>query len=195
MPRGEEAVVAMTMQEQRNRAIATESAGGLEKPDDKPVPPPAESKFTERNRNSILAAVASGTPLDMAAALAGVRKKTVEDWVYRGMNDEDAGVDSEFARFAVSIHQAIAMPVAEAAKVVTGAIKRGDVASAFKFLERRAPTAYGRTDHVEVTGNPNAPVVIELSWPTGGMPDPEQAAIDAPSEEIVDAVIVDDAGH
>lgn len=194
MPRGEEASeVAMTMEEQRNRAIATEAAGGLERPPEaNGSPPPAESKFTEKNRHAILGAVAGGSPLDLAAALAGVRKSTVTDWIYRGMNDEDAGVQSDYAKFAVEIHQALAMPIAEAVKTVTAAVKRGDVQTSRWLLERRASESFGKTDKVQVTGDPNAPVVIELSWPTGGMPDPEQRAIDAQSEEIVDAVIVDD---
>lgn len=177
----------------RERAIAIEAAGGMEKPHAVPATAGQDSKFTDKYKGPILGALSRNHFLPAAAALAGVGVDTVYGWIRRGNIDRNNGVDSDYAEFAMNVDRAIAAGEATALKTVQKAVEQGNVTAATWLLERRhGDRGWRKTDKVEVAGDPSAPVVVQLTWP--GAPTQQaiqnQAAIEG--EVIEDAVIVDD---
>ena len=120
------------------------------------------SKFTAARRKAILEALRKGHTLTHAAALAGVDRDTVYDWLARGAKAADE--DSEYRKFAEAYLKANAA-IADFAIEKIKAAMPDDWRAASTFLERRFPDEYGKRERHEVTGAAGEPIRVEIAWP------------------------------
>lgn len=175
--------------------IATEN-GQLPTPEKLPpaTPPPADAKFTEDTRRKVLVALQNHHFMSSAAALAGVSVKSVYVWLQQGAKDLNDGIESDFAQFNSDVELAIATSEGRALKVVTAAAERGSTKDAQWILERRHSDRWAKRDKVEVGGDPNQPIVVQLTWPGAAVDDADsELALPAgtTTPPILDAEIVD----
>jgi len=127
----------------------------------------ARSKFTADRRKAILEALERGNTLTHAAALAGVSREAVYDWLKRGAEAKDP--ESAYRRFAEDVARANAL----VADYAVGKIKDAmpdDWRASMTFLERRFPEEYAKRERHEVSGPKGEPIKVELQWPTGSEP-------------------------
>ncbi len=139
------------------------------------------TKLTPEAQELIVNAVRAGTYLETAAALAGVCKDTLHEWLKRGANSK-SGIHK---RFSDSVAQALAESEHDDASVIRKAAAGYDVvkqkvvagpdgtvttvekthefswqAAAWR-LERRFPQRWGRRESLELTGDPEKPIEIK----------------------------------
>ncbi len=62
---------------------------------------------------AFLGRLMSGASLSAAAVACGIRRESVRDWLTQGLTDQQADIDSYYARFASDVHAAIAHCVSE----------------------------------------------------------------------------------
>lgn len=118
------------------------------------------SKFTAQRRTRILEALRTGHSLTSAAALAGITRQTLYNWLARG----EKSPDGQYGRFAQDVAVASAESADAAIKSVTGAFE-DDWRAAMEFLSRRFPDEWGKRERHEVSGPKGEPIRIEVKWP------------------------------
>jgi hypothetical protein len=128
-----------------------------------------ESKLDEETREKILSALAAGVPPEVAAAYAGIVKRTFQSWMAQGRaaiaksngNLEQVLEKDPMARFALDVEQALASFVVGHMAEITAAGRRGTQgewqALAWQ-LERRFPQWFSRRTRHEVTGAGGGPI-------------------------------------
>lgn len=127
----------------------------------------ARSKFTAERRKAIVEALERGNTLTHAAALAGVSRDAVYEWLAKGAKATDPA--STYRKFAEDVARANAL-VADFAIGKIRTAMPDDWRAAMTFLERRFPDEYAKRERHEVSGPKGEPVKIELKWPTGAEP-------------------------
>lgn len=127
----------------------------------------ARSKFTAERRKAIIEALERGNTLTHAAALAGVSRETIYDWLQKG--DKATDPASTYKRFAEDVARANALVADHAIGKITSAMP-DDWRAAMTFLERRFPDEYAKRERHEVSGPKGEPVKVVLTWPTGTEP-------------------------
>jgi hypothetical protein len=137
---------------------------------------PRPSLLTPKVQQAIVQAIALGATYKLAAAYGGISEDTFNNWMKRGVEEED-GIYVDF-RAAVEEAEGIAA-VGWLAKIEKAANDGTWQAAAWK-LERRYPQQYGRQS-LEMVGkdgeNLNAPVVRIY------MPQKDALYFDEPSAE------------
>ena len=101
-------------------------------------------KLTEERARLAVEAYRQGASHDMAADCVGVSKSTVREWIQRGIEEMEAGIDSKYVSFSTSVKQA--RYEYEKSLCADIEIKGRDgawQANAW-LLERRNPDAFGR---------------------------------------------------
>lgn len=126
----------------------------------------ARSKFTAARRNAIIEALGRGHPLRTAAAMAGVDRSTVYDWLERG---EKAGPDSAYRRFYEDVERAQATVVDTALAHIRDAMP-DDWRAAMTYLERRFPDEFTKRERREISGPKDGPVEVVVQWPGAAPP-------------------------
>jgi hypothetical protein len=117
------------------------------------------SKFTTDRRQRILEALTIGAPQEVAAAIAGISKSTLSDWLTRGRRQEKG----PFADFVAQVEEAEAHPKARALGIIYKAMEdKPDLA--WKFIERRVS---GFAPPVAMPAVTHQPVKIQLSFHDG----------------------------
>lgn len=163
-----------------------------------PAKPPTRSpepdpKFTPSVRNKILSALAGNHFMQTATALAGIESKRVYVWLRRGARDARAGIDSEYATFAADVERAMATGEGKMLKKIVDSAERGDTGDAKWILERRHSDRWAKRDKVEVGGDPNQPIVVQLTWP--GQPQPAEMDAIEMDDGVIDAEVVEDGDY
>jgi hypothetical protein len=103
------------------------------------------SKFTDRTRGAILGALRTGVSHEIAAEAAEISRMTLYRWLQQGAKDEDAGVDTEHARFMREFRQAEAFVLATVEQSLTRTAASGaDWRAAAWVLSRRMPAVYSQ---------------------------------------------------
>jgi transposase len=128
------------------------------------------TKLTQQVLDTVIAAVVAGNFIETAAALAGVNKSTLYDWLNRG-NTELEAIDKGhepqieeqiYADFAFAMERAIALSEATQLQGIDKAAETDWKARAWR-LEKRFPEKYARK--VEAThtlrGDKDAPIKTE----------------------------------
>jgi hypothetical protein len=121
---------------------------------------PMPSKFTADRRQRILEALTIGAPLDVAAAIGGVERTTLQKWLQKG---RAPGGPANFREFATQVDEAEAHPKARALGIIYKAMEdKPDLA--WKFIERRVS---GFAPPVAMPAVTHQPVKIQLSFHDG----------------------------
>jgi hypothetical protein len=103
----------------------------------------------------IVTFIKAGSYVETAAAAAGVNKSTLHRWLKRGAEGEQP-----FAGFADALEAALAEAELRDLARIDKAADTQWQAAAWK-LERRNPKAWGRREHLELTGADSGPIRYE----------------------------------
>ncbi len=66
----------------------------------------APSKFTPERRQAIIDAIANSIPYEYAAEANGIAESRLYEWLKRGTEDRDKGIDSDYAKFREAVKKA-----------------------------------------------------------------------------------------
>lgn len=118
--------------------------------------------LTDELQDALVAALERGNYLQDACDLVGTNRKSVQEWVARGLQDIGQGfTESQFARFAVAVKRARAQVGDECLQDIRDKVDRWQ-ASAW-FLERTRPAQFGQTARLEHTGADGGPIQMQQS--------------------------------
>lgn len=105
------------------------------------------SKLTPEVQDTICKYLRAGNAFKTACEAAGIGYATGVEWRARGEDrDPERAGDEAFAQFAAATRRAESEALARCAAVVQKAAVDGNWQAATWFLERRAPTEWGRVD-------------------------------------------------
>ena len=121
------------------------------------------SLFTEERAETILQLVRVGNPTTIAAAYAGVDHSTVGNWAAKGKEDQAAGRETAFSRFAVAYARARAQAVAVRLQRINSAGDAGDWRADAWYLERTVPE-FSPKERLSVGGDPREPVRLVIEY-------------------------------
>lgn len=116
------------------------------------------SKFTEERADKIIRAIRAGNYIETAAALAGVHKSTLYEWMKRGAAEADRleadpkakPLKSElpYLDFSDAVYIALAEAENNDVQAITAAAAEDWRAAAWR-LERKFPDRWGRKDRLQ----------------------------------------------
>lgn len=115
------------------------------------------TKLNDETAKRIIAGVREGLFLTTAAALAGVDRTTVRDWLARGEAESPPDEDQRYVDFALAYREAEAQAVQRAVRAVRKGKDKTKARGMAWWLERSHPTMYGRRivqEHVGADGGP-----------------------------------------
>lgn len=116
------------------------------------------TSLTPEIHRKVVHAVQVGMCIEAAAALVGVNKTTIYDWMRRGARDR-SGPFHEFSR---DLTQALAECQYLALSRLHRLMQDGSFQAVSWFLERRFPQEWGRRQAVELTGKVEGTLTLEM---------------------------------
>lgn len=140
------------------------------------------TKLTPETKSAIITALASGVPVEVAAAYAGVVKVTFYNWLNAGRkaiaeangNLAEVLATDPYAQFAIEVEEAQATFIVGNSTHIANAGTRdteGQWQALAWQLERRFPQWFGRKARLEHTGPGGGPIqhehAVVLSIPRG----------------------------
>jgi hypothetical protein len=114
-------------------------------------------KFNQKIADEVLKSVSYGCWMEVAAACAGVSRKTVYNWLLRGKRRESAQLVKFLEGYRRSRHLAGQMHL----RLLFTAAAKGNTEVSRWYLERRYPEQFGRKDKLEHSGPGGKPIKIE----------------------------------
>lgn len=157
--------------------------------------------LNEATAEMITNAIRLGMYLDDAAAVAGIHRNTLGNWLTWGREaeaklengDELTDRDRLYWDFLGAVEKARADAVLRNLNVIQRAAQDGSWQASAWFLERTNPRKWGRTETVEITGAEGGPIEIAHSVKES-LAEKFAAAERAALARIEDAEIVEDDG-
>jgi transposase len=121
--------------------------------------PGRPTKLTKAIQDEIVRQLRLGNYIETAAAIAGIHKSTLYDWLKRGARSDEK--DDRYARFSDAVKKAQAESEAFDLAVITRAAQQHWQAAAWR-LERRFPDRWGRRDHIQHSGEGGGPIPFQI---------------------------------
>ena len=123
-------------------------------------------------KERLLEAIRLGMYTEHACAYAGIASRTFRLWREKAEN----GVEP-YASFWLEVNKAEADAIIRRVARIEQAGKEGQWQADAWLLERKYPDKFGRKEKLQLQGEPNAPVEIELNWSDGKKLDREKEII------------------
>lgn len=151
-------------------------SGGVE-PTDTPRKPRVRRalgpyKFDAKAAREFLKSIQYGCWTEVAAATAGVSRKTIYNWLRRGKKKETDQLAKFLADYKAARHLAAKMHI----RLLFAAAAKGNTQVSQWFLERRYPAHFGRRDKHELSGPGGkplpAPAAVVIELPANGSSPP-----------------------
>ena len=111
-------------------------------------------KFNQETLDTIVRAIRGGNYVETAAAMAGVSKSTLYDWLKQGARAKTG----KLKEFSDAVNQAQGEAEARDVLTIGGAAKLDWRAAAWR-LERKFPDRWGRRDTMKHTGPGGGPII------------------------------------
>ncbi len=142
------------------------------------------TKLTPENEKIIVEGIQQGLSYKAAAQRADVSYQTMYNWMNKGEEDEESGIDSDFLDFFYAIKNAeIDFQLAHLRRIDRASMEGSWQASAWA-LERRFPDEWGKKERIEqttqISGPNNGPVRYEY-----GVNDDDMREIEQSVERII----------
>lgn len=121
-----------------------------------------EEKPYKEIMGKIVASLRAGAYPETAAALAGINRDTLYDWLKKGRGDDKTPPREPFATFAREVEAAMAEAELRDLEILRRAAEDGVWQASAWRLERRWPQRWGRRQEIGITGV-EGPIEITLS--------------------------------
>ncbi len=151
------------------------------------------TKLTPEVREKIVCAVRSGNYIHIAAAVAGVHRDRVNEWMKRGSREIERvakhsryrvqKTERPYVEFSAAMDKALAEAEAHHLGVIERASAQGQWTASAWILERRHPDRWGRRTQHEVTGQYGGPVQHELTLVEIAKAMSVEVSVDDPEDE------------
>jgi hypothetical protein len=105
-------------------------------------------KLTQKIQDTIVTAIRVGNYLETAAAMAGIRKETFYDWLYKGANSKE---ENEYKKFSDAVYEALAASEGMAVAAIT---KVGEPHDVVKTRTIRKPLIENGQPVLDENGRP-----------------------------------------
>ena len=161
-----------------NEVDNTEQTPNQEKLADPEVKTPY--KFNETTKQKLLDSIRLGAFIEHACYYAGINSSTFRRW----RDQANKGIEP-FASFWSEITMAESEAIIRRVARIEQAGIAGNWQADAWYLERKHPDKFGRRDRVELSGDPNAPIEIDLTWADGRVINRSQ------EEDVIEAEIID----
>lgn len=122
--------------------------------------------------DTLLSAIKLGAFIEHACYYAGINSSTFRSW--RGKAEE--GVEP-YKSFWAEVTKAEAEGIIRRMARIEKAGLEGNWQADAWVLERKYPDKFGRRDRVQISGDPNAPVEVDLTWSDGSKLDRENEIV------------------
>lgn len=110
----------------------------------------------------LLQAIRLGAFIEHACYYAGINSSTFRQWRQKASENIEP-----YASFWLRVNEAESEAIMRRLARIENAGKDGSWQADAWYLERKYPDKFGRRDRVELAGDPNAPVEIQLNWADG----------------------------
>ena len=110
----------------------------------------------------LLQAIRLGAFIEHACYYAGINSSTFRQWRQKASENIEP-----YASFWLRVNEAESEAIMRRLARIENAGKDGSWQADAWYLERKYPDKFGRRDRVELAGDPNAPVEIQLNWSDG----------------------------
>lgn len=110
----------------------------------------------------LLQAIRLGAFIEHACYYAGINSSTFRQWRQKASENIEP-----YASFWLRVNEAESEAIMRRLARIENAGKDGSWQADAWYLERKYPDKFGRRDRVELSGDPNAPVEIQLNWADG----------------------------
>jgi hypothetical protein len=121
-------------------------------------------------------ALRTGSYRGDAARRVGIAEHTLYEWISRGRDDFEAGIDSPCCQLFRDIQKAEADAKVNALALIAKAANNGAWQAAAWMLERKNPEQWGKRERVQVEGNVDHTLSVSI------LPDGKQP-VDIPAEK------------
>lgn len=109
------------------------------------------TKLTPKLIDQICQVVANGNYIQTACQIVNISKPTYYDWLKRGGEDQQTGIETVYSSFLNAIKKAEADSEAKMVEVIRQvATEKKEWLPAMTYLERRHPDRWGRKDRSKV---------------------------------------------
>jgi len=116
----------------------------------------------EQIQERLLQAIRLGAFIEHACYYAGINSSTFRQWRQKATE----GIEP-YKSFWIRINEAESEAIMRRLARIENAGKEGSWQADAWYLERKYPDKFGRRDRLELAGDPNAPVEVELNWSDG----------------------------
>lgn len=116
----------------------------------------------EQIQERLLQAIRLGAFIEHACYYAGINSSTFRQWRQKATE----GIEP-YKSFWIRINEAESEAIMRRLARIENAGKEGSWQADAWYLERKYPDKFGRRDRLELAGDPNAPVEVELNWADG----------------------------
>ena len=110
----------------------------------------------------LLQAIRLGAFIEHACYYAGINSSTFRQWRQKASENIEP-----YASFWLRVNEAESEAIMRRLARIENAGKDGSWQADAWYLERKYPDKFGGRDRVELAGDPNAPVEIQLNWADG----------------------------
>jgi len=122
-----------------------------------------KSKLTPERQERIINAIRAGSYVETAAALAGIHRDTLYDWLKRGRSEEEP-----YATFLAAMNEALASAELRDVMAISKAVADGDWRAAAWRLERKFPRRWGLVGQEKRQEDGAPPEPEKKPWFEGG---------------------------
>ena len=133
-----------------------------------------DTQLTER----LLNAIRLGSYIEHACYYEGINARTFRMW----RKTATEGIEP-YKSFWVEVTKAESEAIVRRLGRIEKAGQDGNWQADAWVLERKYPDKFGRRDRLELSGDPNAPIEIELNWSDGAKLDRENEIVIQKNEE------------
>lgn len=139
-------------------------------------------KLNSERTEAIATALRLGLHREQAATLSGISRATYHNWYNAGeqlrkKTDENPDTYDNLTErelLELEFFDTVELALTEVEARYLGMIHKsalaGNTTDARWFLERAFPHRWGRMERTEISGDPDRPIVIDLTWPEQAKP-------------------------
>jgi len=127
-----------------------------------------DDQLTER----LLTAIKLGSYIEHACYYAGINSSTFRMWRKKA----EQGIEP-YKSFWIEVTKAESEAIIRRLGRIEKAGQEGNWTADAWVLERKYPDKFGRRDKIQLSGDPNAPIEIELNWSDGSKLDRENEIV------------------
>lgn len=125
---------------------------------------PNAYSMTEEVQDRVIDYLRKGHFVSAACGYAGINTRTYKDWMQKGKDHQEEGLDSQYSRFVVRAEEAMAESQNRALQRIHQGMEDDWKAAAW-FLERRHSSNWGKRESLRISNDDDSGFKVALLTP------------------------------